>query len=176
MNTTPAVAPTVEARSATIVGMSVATFTRAHVVISLVGIASGLVVLVGLLGSCSCATCTALFLATTVLTSVTGFFFHTEKLLPSQIVGGLSLVLLAAAIAALYGFGLEGAWRAVYVITAVASLYLNVFVLVVQSFLKVPALHALAPQGKEPPFAIAQGIVLVAFAALGFLAVQRFHP
>ena len=119
---------------------------------------------------------TALFLGTTVLTSVTGFFFRTEKLLPSQVVGGISLVLLAVAIAALYGFGLAGPWRTVYVITAVASLYLNVFVLVVQSFLKVPALHALAPKGNEPPFAIAQGIVLVLFVVVGFLAVRSFHP
>ncbi len=165
-----------EARPGTILGMSIAAFTRLHVAISLIAIVSGLVVLLAMFVSSDVAGLTAVFLATTVLTSVTGFFFHTEKLLPSQVVGGLSLVLLAAAIAALYGFGLEGPWRAIYVITAVASLYLNVFVLVVQSFLKVPALHALAPKGNEPPFAIAQGILLLLFLALGFLAVRSFHP
>jgi hypothetical protein len=164
-----------EVRPATILGMSITAFTRLHVAISLIGIASGLVVLVGMLVASGLPGWTALFLVTTVLTSATGFFFHTDKILPSQIVGALSLLLLALAIAALYVFGLEGAWRSVYVITAVASLYLNVFVLVVQSFLKVPALHALAPKGNEPPFAIAQGVVLVLFVAVGFLAVRGFH-
>jgi hypothetical protein len=161
---------------ATILGMSIPAFTRLHVVISLVGIASGIVVLAGMLASWRLAGWTALFLVTTVLTSVTGFFFRTEKLLPSQVVGGLSLVLLAVAIAASYGFGLAGPWRVTYVVTAVTSLYLNVFVLVVQSFLKVPALHALAPKGSEPPFAIAQGLVLVLFVIVGILAVRSFHP
>jgi hypothetical protein len=165
-----------DAAPATILGMSITAFTRLHVAISLIAIASGLVVLIGMLTSSGLPGWTALFLATTVLTSVTGFFFHTDKILPSQVVGALSLGLLAAAIAALYGFGLGGGWRWIYVTTAVASLYLNVFVLVVQSFLKVPALHALAPKGNEPPFAIAQGAVLLLFVVLGFLAVRHFHP
>jgi hypothetical protein len=165
-----------EPMPATILGMSRAAFTTLHVAISLAGIASGIVVLVGMLTSTELDFWTGVFLATTVLTSATGFFFHVEKVLPSHIVGVLSLVLLAVAILALYAFGLAGAWRTVYVITAVMSLYLNVFVLVVQSFLKVPALHALAPKGSEPPFAITQGLVLLLFVALGVLAVQRFHP
>ena len=151
-------------------------FTLFHVAISLIGIASGLVVLYGLLNAQRMSAMTAVFLATTVLTSVTGYFFHRDHILPSHIVGGISLVLLAAAIAAYYAFRLAGYWRPVYVITAVMALYLNVFVLVAQSFLKVPALHALAPKGSEPPFAIAQGIVLLAFVVLGFLAVRRFRP
>jgi hypothetical protein len=176
MNTVSSKPADAAARPATILGMSVSAFTRLHVVISLIGIVSGLVVLAGMLASSDFATVTALFLLTTVLTSVTGFFFHTDQLLPSQIVGGLSLVLLAVALVALYGFGLAGPWRWIYVTTAVASLYLNVFVLVVQSFLKIPALHALAPKGSEPPFAIAQGVTLLLFLALGFLAVRAFHP
>jgi hypothetical protein len=119
---------------------------------------------------------TLLFLATTVATSVTGFGFHREQLLPSHIVGIISLVLLAVAILALYVFALRGAWRRIYVVTAVASLYLNVFVLIVQGFLKVPALHALAPTQNDPPFAIAQGIALIAFIAIGIAAARRFRP
>jgi hypothetical protein len=150
--------------------------TLVHVAISLIGIASGLVVLYGLLNARRMSAMTAVFLVTTVLTSVTGYFFHRDHVLPSHIVGAISLVLLAAAIAAYYAFRLVGYWRPVYVITAVMALYLNVFVLVAQSFLKVPALHALAPKGSEPPFAVVQGIVLLAFVVLGFLAVRRFRP
>jgi hypothetical protein len=151
-------------------------FTLFHVVISLIAIASGLVVLYGLLSSNAMPAMTAVFLATTVLTSVTGYFFHRDHILPSHIVGAISLALLAAAIAAYYAFRLAGFWRPVYVVTAVMALYFNVFVLVVQSFLKLPALHALAPKGSEPPFAVAQGIVLLAFVVLGVLAVRRFRP
>lgn len=147
-----------------------------HVAISLIGIASGLIVLCGLLTANRMSGMTLVFLVTTILTSVTGFFFHRDHLLPSHIVGILSLVLLAIAVAALYAYRLRGFWRPTYVVTAVASLYLNVFVLVAQGFAKVPALHVLAPEGKEPPFAIAQGIVLVVFLVLGWLAVRRFKP
>jgi len=150
--------------------------TLFHVALSLIGIASGLIVLYGLLTANRMAGMTLVFLVTTAATSVTGFFFHRAHILPSHIVGFISLVLLAAAIAGLYAYHLRGAWRPVYVITAVASLYLNVFVLVAQAFLKIPALHALAPRGSEPPFAITQLIVLIAFVALGGLAVRRFHP
>jgi hypothetical protein len=157
-------------------GMSLAVFTLLHVLISLVGIASGLVVMRGLLSGRRLDGTTALFLATTVATSVTGFGFPVERLLPSHVVGIISLVILAIAIAARYAFALAGAWRWIYVVTASAALYLNVFVLIVQSFLKVPALHALAPTQGEPPFAIAQLVVLVLFVGLTIAAVRRFHP
>jgi len=151
------------------------TFTTIHVALSLVGIASGLVAVAGMLKSNLLTGWTLLFLATTVATSVTGFGFHREQILPSHIVGIISLVLLAVAILALYVFALRGAWRRIYVVTAVASLYLNVFVLIVQGFLKVPALHALAPTQNDPPFAIAQGIALIAFIAIGIAAARRFR-
>ena len=147
-----------------------------HTAISLIAILAGLIVLYGLLTVNRMPAMTLFFLVTTIATSVTGFFFHREQLLPSHIVGILSLVVLAVTVLALYTYRLRGIWRAVYVIGAVISLYLNVFVLVVQSFLKVPALHQLAPQGNEPPFAIAQGVVLLLFIVLGFLAFKRFRP
>jgi hypothetical protein len=151
-------------------------FTLFHVAISLIGIFSGLVVLRGLLQANRMPSTTLLFLLTTAATSVTGFFFHRDHLLPSHVVGIVSLAVLAVTAFALYGGQLRGIWRSVYVVGAVISLYLNVFVLIAQAFLKVPALHALAPNGSEPPFAIAQGIVLVLFIVLGVLAVKRFHP
>ena len=152
-------------------------FTLFHVVISLIGIASGLIVLLfGLLASRRLPGWTALFLLTTAATSITGFFFPFHGFTPAIALGVLSLVILAAAIAALYAFRLAGAWRWIYVVSAVAALYLNVFVLVVQSFQKVPALHALAPTQKEPPFAVTQGVVLLLFVVLGVLAVRRFRP
>jgi hypothetical protein len=156
--------------------LGISTFTFIHVALSLVGIVSGVVVVAGMLKSNLLAGWTLLFLATTVATSVTGFGFHREQLLPSHIVGIISLILLAVAILALYVFALRGAWRRIYVVTAVASLFLNVFVLIVQGFLKVPALHALAPTQNEPPFAIAQGIALIAFIAIGISAARKFHP
>jgi hypothetical protein len=119
---------------------------------------------------------TAIFLATTVLTDVTGYFFPREHILPSHIVGALSLVLLAFAIAALYAYRLRGAWRWIYAVTAVASLYLNVFVAIFQSFLKIPPLKALAPTASEPPFVIAQVTALILFVALAIVAARRFHP
>jgi len=161
-----------------VLGMSLATFTLLHVVISLVGVAAGLIAMVGLLTSNPLRGWTALFLATTILTSVTGFFFPVEKLLPSHIIGIISLVLLAIACLALYGRKLAGSWRWIYVLTAMLSLYLNVFVLIIQSFLKVPPLHALAPSvpPSEPPFAIVQGIVLVFFIVVIVAAVKKFRP
>lgn len=150
--------------------------TLLHVVISLVAIVSGLVVALGLLGNKRLDGWTALFLVTTVLTSVTGFlFFPLKPFLPSHVTGILSLVFLAIALYARYGAAMAGAWRKTYVITAMISLYLNVFVLVVQLFLKVPALHALAPTQSEPPFAIAQGLTLLAFIVLGTRAVKKFR-
>jgi hypothetical protein len=161
-----------------VLGMSLATFTLVHVLISLVGVVAGLVAMVGLLKSNPLRGWTSVFLATTILTSVTGFFFPVEKLLPSHIIGILSLVLLAIACFALYGQKLAGSWRWVYVVTAMVSLYLNVFVMVIQSFLKVPPLHALAPSvpPSEPPFAIVQGIVLVFFIVVIVAAIRKFRP
>lgn len=159
-----------------ILGMSLATFTLVHVILSLIGIFTGLVVLIGMLNSNRLSGLTAVFLATTLLTSATGFLFPFDKLLPSHIVGIISLVVLALAILALYVFRLAGSWRWIYVGSAVLSLYLNVFVAVVQAFLKVPFLNELAPTQKEPPFAIAQGVVLLAFVVLGILAVRWFRP
>jgi hypothetical protein len=159
----------------TVFGMSLATYTLVHVLISLVGIASGLVVLFGLVAAKRLEGWTALFLATTVATSVTGFGFPFEHLLPSHVVGGISLVVLAVAIAARYGFGMRGAWRYVYVVTATLALYLNVFVGVVQSFLKIPALRALAPKQTEPPFVVSQAVVLLLFVVLAIVAAVRFR-
>jgi hypothetical protein len=146
-----------------------------HVAISLVGIASGFVVIWGLLVARRLDGWTAVFLATTVATSVTGFFLPAEQLLPSHVVGIISLAVLAVAIVARYQRRMAGGWRRTYVIMAVAAQYLNFFVLVVQSFQKVPALHELAPTQSEPPFAIAQLIALVAFVVLGVLAAKRFR-
>jgi uncharacterized membrane protein SirB2 len=150
-------------------------FTLVHVVLSLVGIGSGLVVMYGLLRGKRMDSGTALFLFTTVLTNVTGFFFPFHKLLPSHIVGLISLVLLAVAIFARYLRHLSGGWRAAYVISAAMALYLNVFVLVVQLFQKVPDLKALAPTQSEPPFLVTQIVVLVLFVVLGILAVKKFY-
>jgi hypothetical protein len=157
-----------------ILGMT--TFTFVHVLLSLIGILSGLVVLVGLLTAHPMNSWTLLFLATTTATSVTGFFFPFHGFTPAVGVGVLSIVILAAAIAARYGFDLAGAWRWVYVVAAVTVLYFNSFVLVVQSFLKIPVLHSLAPTGSELPFVVAQGIALIFYVITGFLAVKRFRP
>ena len=119
---------------------------------------------------------TAFFLVTTVLTSVTGFAFPFVKLLPSHILAVLSLIVLAIAIYALYSRKLAGGWRTAYVVTAIIEQYLNVFVLIVQAFMKLPPLKALAPTQTEPPFAIAQAVNLVAFLVLGYLATKRFQP
>jgi hypothetical protein len=157
-----------------ILGMSLARFTTLHVVISLIGIASGALVLIGMLVGTHQAVLTAIFLATTVLTSVTGFFFPFTKLLPSHVVGIISLVVLAAALLALYVFDLAGAWRWIYVVSAVLALYLNVFVGIVQGFQKRSFLRRLAPRQSEPPFVVAQVAVLVAFVALGVVALRSF--
>src|ERR1700739_4984793 len=161
-----------------ILGMSLSVFTTVHVIISLIAIVSGFVVMSGLLGSNQMPGMTAIFLLFTILTSVTGFLFPFTVLLPSHIVGILSLVLLAIALIALYVMNLSGAWRWIYVVTAMVSLYLNVFVLVIQAFLKVPALTALAPGNPPsgPVFAVVQGIVLVFFALVTIGAVRRFRP
>ena len=159
-----------------ILGMPVATFTTVHVVLSLIGIVGGIVVLFGMLGGKRLDGLTAIFLATTVLTSVTGFLFPSGHILPSHIVGIISLVALAVAILALYVYRLAGSWRWIYVAGAVVALYLNVFVGVVQAFQKLPFLTPLAPTQSEPPFLIAQTVVLAIFLVLGGIALKTFRP
>ena len=161
-----------------VLGMSPSVFTTVHVIISLVGIAAGIIVMFGLLGSKPMPGLTAIFLLFTILTSATGFLFPFEKLLPSHIIGALSLVLLAIACIALYGMKLSGRWRWIYVLTAMISLYFNVFVLVIQSFLKIPALTALAPGNPPsgPVFAVIQGVVLLFFVVVTVGAMRRYRP
>lgn len=154
-------------------GMSLQTYTAIHVVISLAGIASGLVVMYGFLTNRRLDAWTAIFLTTTVLTSLTGFGFPFKGITPGIKLGILSLIALAVAIIARYPLHL--AWRRTYVIASSMALYFNVFVLVVQSFEKVPALNALAPTQKETPFVVAQVAVLAIFVVLTALAVKRFH-
>jgi hypothetical protein len=156
--------------------MSLPTFTLFHVILSLIGIVAGAIVVAGMLGSKPLNGWVAIFLATTVLTSVTGFFFPSDKILPSHIVGILSLVVLAFAILGFYVYHFAGSWRWIYVVSSVVALYFNVFVGVVQAFGKVSFLHAQAPTQSEPPFIIAQAIVLLLFVALGFMALRSFHP
>ncbi len=150
-------------------------FTRLHVVISLIGIVSGVVVMFGLLVGRRLNGWSALFLISTVLTSLTGFFFPFHGVTPAIVVGIISLVLLAIAIVARYARHLAGAWRWIYVVAAMISLYLNVFVLIVQLFQKVPALKALAPTQSEPPFAVTQLAVLALFILLTIVAAVRFR-
>ena len=157
-------------------GLSLSTFTTIHVIISLIAIATGFVTVFGMLTGNRMARWTAIFLVMTVLTSVTGFGFPFTQLLPSHVVGIISLAVLAVAIIGLYVFRLSGAWRWIYIACAVFPLYLNCFVGVVQAFMKIPALKALAPTQAEPPFLVAQLLLLVVFIVLGFLAVRRFTP
>jgi hypothetical protein len=158
-----------------ILGMSTATYTSLHVLISLTGIGSGLVVMSGFLTGKRLEGLTAIFLIGTVLTSVSGFGFPFDHLLPSHKVGIISLIVLTLAITARYRFHLAGSWRWIYVIGAATALYLNLFVLVFQAFEKVPALKALAPTQKEPPFLLAHLAVLVVYLAFTFLAAKKFH-
>ena len=159
-----------------ILGMSADTFTQVHVILSLVGIVSGLIVVFGMLSAKKLDGLAALFLATTVLTSVTGFFFPVSGFMPSHAIGILSLVFLAAAILAFYVYHLAGSWRWIYVVGAVVALYLNVFVGIVQAFQKMFFLQPLAPTQSEPPFFIAQIAVMAIFIVLGILAMRKFHP
>ena len=159
-----------------ILGMSTSAFTLFHVVVSLIGIVTGIIVAVAMLGSKTTNGWTAIVPATTALTSITGFLFPSDKVLPSHIVGAVSLVVLIIAIVALYGYRLARSWRWIYVVSALVALYLNAFVLVAQAFLKVVILHALAPTQSDPGFIIAQLIVLAVFVVLGIRAVRRFHP
>ena len=155
--------------------MALQYFTLVHIMISLAGIAAGFGVVSGLLAGKLFARWTAFFLATTTATSVTGFFFPFHGFTPAIAVGIISVLALATATYALYARRLEGVWRGVFVVSTVLSLYFNFFVLVVQLFQKTPALAELAPTQSEPPFAITQAIVLIAFIVLGIVAARRFH-
>ena len=159
-----------------ILGLSVGAYTMLHVAISLLGIIAGLVVVALMILGRMARAVTALFLVASILTDVTGYFFHSKSFGPPHVVGAISLVVLAIALFALYGRKLAGAWRGTWVVCAVIGLYLNVFVAVVQAFGKLPALHDLAPNGTEPPFAVAQGLTLVLFVVLGVAAFRRFKP
>ena len=151
-------------------------FTLLHTALSLIGIVAGLVALFGLLRNNPLNNWTLIFILTTAATTLTGFLFPFHGFTPAIGTGIVSSLVLAVTILARYAFDMVGSWRWIYVVGAVVSLYLNCFVLVVQGFLKVPALHALAPQGNEPVFALTQGLVLVLFVIAGFIAVRRFHP
>lgn len=157
-------------------GMSIATYTMVHVVISLIGIVSGLIVVGGLLSGARLSIMTAIFLITTLATTLGGFFFPFNGFTPAIGVGIVSTVVLLATIAARYVYRLRDRWRWIYAGGAVLSLYLNFFVAVVQSFQKIPAFNVYAPTGSEPPFGIAQGVVLVGFLVIGLLALMRFRP
>jgi hypothetical protein len=153
-----------------ILGLSLGAYTTLHVAISLLGIVAGVVVVAMMIASRIARAVTALFLAASILTDVTGYFFHSQGFGPPQVVGAISLVVLTVALFALYVRRLAGAWRGTWV------LYLNVFVAVAQAFQKLPPLHDLAPNGTEPPFAVAQGLTLVLFVVLGVIAFRRFKP
>ena len=159
-----------------IVGLTLSAFTTLHVIVSLIAIAAGAIVVLGMLGARRLPGTTAVFLATTILTSVTGLLFPFAGLLPSHVFAILSLVVLALAVLALYVFRLEGRWRWVYVVTALVALYLNVFVAVVQAFQKVAVLQPLSPTQSEPPFLIAELAILALFVTFGALALRRFDP
>jgi hypothetical protein len=151
-------------------------YTIIHTLISLIGIVTGLIVLFGLLAGKRLDGWTKWFLITTVLTSVTGFFFPFHGFTPAIALGIMSLIVLAVAIFARYPRHLAGHWRWIYVVTSVIALYFNVFVLVVQTFEKIPALHAMAPTQTEPPFKLTQLFVLAIFVLLGTIAAIRFRP
>lgn len=149
---------------------------QAHVILSLIGILAGLLVLYGLIASRLSGVWNAIFLGATILTSLTGFPLAPFGFDPPRAVGAISIVLLAVAVVAYYAFHLAGAWRWIFVAAAVTSLYLNVFVLIVQSFAKAPFLKPLAPTQSEPPFVATQAVALLVFVALGFWAVRGFRP
>jgi hypothetical protein len=159
-----------------ILGLPTVEFTLLHVVISVIAILSGFIVLGGLYGAERLPGWTALFLITTALTSISGFFFPNTTVTPGQAVGALSLAALVPTVVARYGFRLRGAWRWIYAGGAVAVLYLNVFVLIAQLFAKVTVLQPLAPTQSEPPFLITELVVLVAFVLLGIAALVTFRP
>jgi hypothetical protein len=155
--------------------LDLSTFTLFHTALSLVQLASGIIVVIGLVGSRSSGLWTWVYLISAIATSVTGFGFPVDKLLPSHAFGVVSLILLLLVILARYNFHLTGAWRWIYAVGLVITVYLDAFVAIVQAFLKIPALHALAPTGSEPPFAIAQAVLLIIFVGLGIAAARSFH-
>ena len=157
-------------------GLSLPMFTLVHIAISLIGLAAGFGVLHGFLASQESPSWTRTFLVFTILTSLTGYFFPADRLLPSHIVGAISLAVMAVAVIARYFYRLAGAWRWTFVVTAVAAQFLNSFVLVAQTFVKNPALKELAPTQSELPFVITQLLLLILYVVLGFLAVRRFRP
>jgi hypothetical protein len=158
-----------------ILGLSIATFTFLHVLVSLIAIGSGFIVVLGLISGRRLPRWTALFLITTAATSLSGFLFPIKGITPGIVLGILSLVVLLLAVVGLYGARLAGAWRGTYVVTSTLALYFNFFVLIVQAFRKVPALKALAPTQSEAPFKITQLVVLLAFIVLSTLALKRFR-
>jgi hypothetical protein len=159
-----------------VLGMTLPVFTYVHVAISLIAILSGIVAVLGMIRNMRLNIVTALFLLTTVLTSITGFFFPFKGVTPAIILGILSLIFLFFAILARHTFHMLGKWRWIYVVCSVIALWFNVFVLIAQLFMKVPALHALAPKGSEPPFLISQVVDMVVFIVLGYFSVKKFHP
>ena len=158
-----------------ILGMSDHDFTGFHVALGFAGLISGLVVVLGMLNDIQLPRWTALFVITTIATSVTGFLFHSASFSPPQVIGVISLIVLTAAVAALYIYHLSGGWRSVYVAAAVLALYLNAFMGVAQAFQKIPVLHGLAPTGSEPPFLLAQAAVLALFVLMAVLSLKRFQ-
>ncbi|GGJ10118.1 hypothetical protein [Neoroseomonas lacus] len=154
----------------------VTTLVGFHTDVSLVALVAGVVVVLGMLNGRDLPNLAALFLGTAVITSLTGFLFPVAGLLPSHIFGVVSLLALGIAMAARYGFGFDGGWRLAYVLGVVLATYLDAFIAVVQTFQKVPAANALAPTQSEPPFAIAQGLLLVVFILAAILASRRFRP
>ena len=159
-------------------GLSLSAFTNLHVIITLIAIVAGLIVMFGMVGPYKSGGLTAIFLLFTILTSVTGFMFPFNGVTPGILIGILSVILLVLACLALYSMKLAGPWRWIYVLTALVSLYLNVFVLVIQSFLKITPLHELAPGNPPagPAFAVVQGIVLVFFVVMIIQVWRRFRP
>lgn len=158
-----------------ILGMSLTTFTLLHVAVSLIGIGSGFVVVLGLIAGRPLPRWTALFVTSTALTSLSGFLFPFKGVTPGIVIGILSLAVLLLLTIARYAAHLNGAWRGTYVLTTTLALYFNFFVLIVQAFRKVPALRALAPTQSEMPFKVTQLIVLLAFVAMSMVAFRRFH-
>jgi len=159
-----------------ILGMTLSTYTTIHVVLSLIAIFTGFIVVFGMFSAKKMSGMTAIFLLTSVLTSAGGFAFPNDHITPGIIIGIVSLVVLLIAIIARYALHLSAASRGIYAVSAVFALYLNFFVLVVQGFAKIPALHSWAPTQKEPPFFIAQGIALLLFIVFGVYALKKFHP
>ena len=158
-----------------VLGLSLGQFTLLHVLVSLAAMGAGAIVLLGMMVPIELGAWTAVFLATAILTSATGFLFPFSGLLPSHIFGILSLVILAVALFAVYARRLAGSWRWIFVTSVATALYLDLFVGIAQAFQKSALLHPLAPTGSEPPFLIAQAVLLAIMLVLGILAASRFR-